>query len=535
MNGIMGMAELLGKYELPAKQRNFVEIILRSGSALLTIINDILDFSKIEAGQLLLDPNPFVLRDCIEDVMALLASKITGSDVDLLLRIQPELPVSYIGDVGRIRQILTNIIGNAVKFTSEGHILINVEGTTKQTSTRLTISISDTGIGIAPDKLSIIFEKFNQADNSTSRQFGGTGLGLNIARELARLMGGDLDVESIVAKGSTFIFTLELQNHVDIVVSHTPMVDISGAKILVVDDNLINRKILKEQLHHWNCKVVTADSSDMAMAVLNKAFDKGIAFDLIITDYQMPEKNGEDFIRLVKAHQDYNNVPIIMLSSVDKGELQNRIAKLGVKHFLTKPTLTNRLVSAITDALYAPKTENDITLPVHNQSNKLALENHEASQPDKLSVLEPQPPKSEINVIDVLIAEDNETNQLFIRYVLEELNLRYKIVPNGALAIEKWQLLSPKVILMDISMPVMNGFDATTKIRAMETELGRPHTPIIALTAHALTTDKEKCLAAGMDDYMSKPIAVETLEKRLKIWMNTETRSLNSLQSSVAN
>ncbi len=527
MNGILGMAELLGNYELPAKQKNFVEVIQRSGNALLTIINDILDFSKIEAGQLLLDPNPFVLRDCIEDVMALLASEINGSDVDLLLRIQPELPASYIGDVGRIRQVLTNIVGNAVKFTSDGHILIHVEGTTRETSTHLTISISDTGIGIAPEKLAMIFEKFNQADNSTTRQFGGTGLGLNIARELARLMGGDLDVESIVGEGSTFIFTLELQNHVDIVVSNTPIVDISGTKVLVVDDNRNNREILKEQLGHWNCKVVTANSSDMAMAILDKAHGKGINFDLIITDYQMPEKNGEDFTRLVKAHEDYKKVPIIMLSSVDKRELQNRLVGIGVEHFLTKPTRANTLVSAITDTLYAPK-ENDISLPVHDQSNELALENHEASKPDVLSV-EPHPPETETELIDVLIAEDNETNQLYIHYILEELNLRYKIVPNGAVAIEKWQLLSPKVILMDISMPVMNGFDATTKIRAMEKELGRPHTPIIALTAHALSTDKAKCLAVGMDDYMSKPIALETLKKRLKKWTKSEGLTNNSL------
>jgi len=207
--------------------------------------------------------------------------------------------------------------------------------------------------------------------------------------------------------------------------------------------------------------------------------------------------------------------------------LQNRLVGIGVEHFLTKPTRANTLVSAITDTLYAPK-ENDISLPVHDQSNELALENHEVSKPDVLSV-EPHPPETETELIDVLIAEDNETNQLYIHYILEELNLRYKIVPNGAVAIEKWQLLSPKVILMDISMPVMNGFDATTKIRAMEKELGRPHTPIIALTAHALSTDKAKCLAVGMDDYMSKPIALETLKKRLKKWTKSEGLTNNSL------
>jgi len=523
MNGIMGMAELLGNSELYSKQQEFVAVIQRSGNALLTIINDILDFSKIEAGQLTLDPTPFVLRDCVEDVMALLASSVAETGVDLLLRIQPDLPSSYIGDVGRIRQILTNILGNATKFTPEGHIVINIEGTVDRDKTQLTFHISDTGVGIEPEKIDTIFDKFSQADSSTTRKFGGTGLGLNIARELVRLMGSDITVKSEKSIGSTFTFSLEMLNHPDLEMPSFKEANISGTKILIVDDNLNNRDILTEQLVGWDCKVVAVASVDIAMAVLNKAKEKNISFDLIITDYQMPQKNGEDLVHMVKTHRNFNTIPMIMLSSVDKSELQIRLKGAGLACFLPKPTRAAALLEAVAETLHDANDHANTLRSAPSVANENNSESVELDPDDgAYSALFPpkfqQHQKSTDNHIDVLIAEDNEINQMYARFVMEELGLSFKIVPNGRVAVEKWQLLSPKIILMDISMPEMNGYEATAEIRRLETELGRQQTPIIAVTAHALDEDKERCLENGLDDYITKPMAIEILTDCLVKW-----------------
>jgi len=350
MNGILGMTELLGQCELSAQQKDFVGIIQRSGDALLTIINDILDFSKIEAGQLIIDPAPFDMKDCIEDVMALLAPKVAESGIDLLLRIQPNLPETYLGDAGRIRQILTNLIGNAVKFTAQGHVYIEVSGSVENNMASLTISVKDTGIGIAPEKLGKVFDKFNQADASTTRIYGGTGLGLNIARELVELMGGELKVTSEVGKGSNFYFTLDLPYQETTKTPQQEDADISGLRVLVVDDNEINRMILTEQLKHLGCKSVAVESVRLGIAFLHKAAEKNVNLDLIITDYQMPELNGEDFVRMIKKTPNLQDIPAIMLSSVNKSELISSMTDLGIDAFLTKPTRASALINTIAKA-----------------------------------------------------------------------------------------------------------------------------------------------------------------------------------------
>ena len=363
MNGILGMTELLGQCDLTPHQKDFVDIIQRSGDALLTIINDILDFSKIEAGQLTIDPAPFEIKDCIEDVMALLAPKVAESGVDLLLRIQPGLPETYVGDAGRIRQILTNLIGNAVKFTSRGHVYIDVSGTVQNATANLTISVSDTGIGIAAEKLKTIFDKFNQADISTTRIYGGTGLGLNIARDLVDLMGGELQVESQENEGSRFHFTLDLPWRETLSEPEDRPISISGLNVLVVDDNAINRMILTEQLKHWNCKSVAVESATMGAAFLKKAAEKNVKIDLIIADYQMPEINGEDFIRIVKNDPQLKHIPAIMLSSVNRSELQITMEGLGIDAFLTKPTRSSVLMQAIASAQQSAVTDAPLRKP----------------------------------------------------------------------------------------------------------------------------------------------------------------------------
>lgn len=509
MNGILGMTELLADCDLPPRQRDFVGAIERSGNALLTIINDILDFSKIESGQLLIDPAPFALRDCIEDIMALLSPTISDTGIDLLLRIQPDLPKTFLGDAGRIRQVLTNIIGNAVKFTLKGHVYINVCGTQNGDTTQLKICVQDTGIGIPQDKLEVIFDKFSQADTSTTREFGGTGLGLNIARDLANLMGGELSVKSEVNKGSEFTFSLSLPVTEDVKTPKRARVNISGAKILVVDDNVINRTILTEQLKHWNCKSIAMGSADLGMAILNKAEKKNIKFDLIITDYKMPKKDGEDFVRMVTGSPLHKDIPIIMLSSVDRTELKILMSSLGIAKFLTKPTRASVLLNSIADTLYVAR----------NMSTPEAASAIMTSKKIQQAAVNPSKPMPMTDShVDILIAEDNEINQMHARYMMEDLGLTYLIVPNGRLAVEKWELLQPKLILMDVSMPEMNGYQATAAIRERSVKLGRARTPIIAVTAHAITGDKESCLEHDMDDYISKPVPIGVMHDCLRKW-----------------
>ena len=500
MNGIMGMAELLQNSQLGPRETDFVNVINRSGKALLTIINDILDFSKIEAGQMKLDSAPFHLRDSIEDVTTLLSTKVTETGVDLLLRIQPDLPSTYLGDVGRIRQILTNIVGNAVKFTHTGHVLIDVSGEVENETVNLLIKVVDTGIGIPADKLSHVFDKFSQADGSTTREYGGTGLGLPISQNLIELMDGNLSVDSILGEGSTFTISINLPIGDDIITPKLEHLNIAGSKILVIDDNEVNRDILKEQITHWNCQCLAVPSATTGMAVLDRAKQKNIKLDLIIVDYQMPESNGEDFVKALKAHPDHAEMPVIMLSSVDRSELRSRMDALQISAFLTKPARGSVLHNTIGEVLCSKAMTS-----AQSQDEKTATAN--ATTSSRAS-----------DHVDVLIAEDNDVNQMYVKFVMEDLGLSYKIVPNGRVAVDKWKLLSPKIILMDISMPEMNGYEATAAIRQHEGKNDLPRTPIIAVTAHAMKQDQNICLENDMDDYLSKPLSINNLIEKLKFW-----------------
>lgn len=505
MNGIMGMSELLANCDLGQREMDFVKTIHRSGQALLTIINDILDFSKVEAGFVELDPAPFHLRDSIEDVTSLLSSKVAENGVDFLLRVQPDLPSTFVGDVGRIRQILTNLLGNALKFTHEGHVLIDVSGDISGDDTAsLNINIEDTGIGIAPDKLGTIFEQFSQADNSTTRQYGGTGLGLTITKKLIELMDGSISVTSTLGQGSKFSIQLNLPVHEDLVKPKLEDLNIAGATVLVIDDNPINREILKEQLSYWKCRSAQAASAKIGLKALRQAHEKNINIDLIIVDYQMPEMNGEDFVKSVKSDPDLSSIPVIMLSSVDKSTLRSRMFDLNIANFLCKPARSSRLHNAIGKAVF------ETSLQSQNPPQS-------GTETVKPAVVEPMVQTANHH-IDILIAEDNEVNQMYVKYALEELGLSFKIVENGRLAVDKWKLLSPKLILMDVSMPIMNGYAATELIRKTEAENNLPRTPIIAVTAHSLKGDEEKCLEQDMDDYLSKPLSLEALKVKLVKW-----------------
>ena len=516
MNGIMGMSQLLSNCKLGEREREFVQTIDRSSQALLTIINDILDFSKIEAGRVELDAEPFLLRESLEDVTSLLSTAATDTGIDLLLRIDPDIPEAYVGDVGRVRQVLTNLIGNALKFTHEGHVLIDVTASIIDKTAKLTIDVGDTGIGIAEDKLSNIFEKFSQADGSTTREYGGTGLGLTISSNLAHLMKGDITAVSELGKGSTFTFTCELGVVEDVAKPTAERPPNISGNILLIDDITLNHDILKEQLNSESCKCISVDSARKGLAVLAKAKDKNINIDLIIVDYQMPEMTGEDFIRIAKTHNDYAHIPILLFSSVDNDELKQRMKKLGVDGYLTKPARYQQLLRAVSKTILksrksvtAPHGVIDVTPVVHQQSLKTT--------------------RSKDGIIDVLIAEDNDVNQMFIKYIMEDMGVSFKIVPSGRLAVDKWKLLSPRIIFMDISMPDWNGYEATKAIREWEAKLNLPRTPIVAVTAHALKGDRQDCLDNDMDDYLSKPLAISGIEDMLDKW--TDMTNLSALST----
>ena len=533
MNGILGMSEILSYSELNKEQRDFVKTIQSSGNALMTIINDILDFSKIEAGQVALDPIPFVLVDSVEDVTSMLSSAAADKNIDLLLRVQPDLPSTFIGDVGRIRQVLTNLVGNALKFTHFGHVLIDITGQQSGDRYDLTLRVEDTGIGIPENELENVFQKFRQVDGTTTREYEGTGLGLSISANLVDLMDGVISVESEVGAGSVFTVKLSLPSHEDLKPAKVVPMEIIGTKILIIDDNQVNRNILREQIKHWKCQSIAVESGPRAITVLENAKAKDIKIDLIISDYQMPGMNGGDVFRSLQANADFAKIPMILLTSVNADASIRRLKKEGLASVLTKPTRASLLLDTITKCLF--ESQSNSVAPKAKMADKSVEVHHENNPP--ISELLPPPRRSAARDIerravpraekpagglDVLIAEDNETNQIYMKYLMEQLGVSFKIVPNGRAAVDYWRSERPSIILMDVSMPEMNGYEATKAIRSAEKTRGLPHTPIIALTAHTLKGDEEKCLEAGMDDFASKPISIVGLKSKIAKWTTFE-------------
>jgi len=505
MNGIIGICDLLMKRDLGDKERDLLNIVVKSGDALLKIINDILDFSKIEAGQIELCPEPFNLKDSIEDVIALLAKSSKKQNVDMLIRYQPGLTTHFIGDGGRIRQILTNLLGNALKFTHEGHVLIEVNGVIKNDKAKLKFQIKDTGIGIPLEKVETIFNKFTQVDGSTTRKYGGTGLGLSIAKNFIEMMGGELEVSSEVGVGSTFAFEMNLDVDPDTSKKGSPRFHMDNLNVLVIDDNAINCKILKEQLNHWKWRCATVTSAKLGLSALHKAHEKNIKIDLVILDYQMPVTDGGDFIKTMRKKAIFDHIPVIVLSSIDNTALNKKMKGLGASKFLTKPTRSSKLYNTIIDVIYKSKiaqSEQDLTI----KSEPMLVKDKTAKS------------KNLAKTVNILVAEDNEVNQLYAGYAIEELELSFEIAETGRVAVEKWRLLSPQIILMDVSMPEMDGFQATKAIRDIEKADGLKRTPIIAVTAHAMKKDKQLCLDNDMDDYLPKPLTLDKLTQCLEKW-----------------
>jgi len=516
MNGVLGMAELLAGSALDDRQREFVNVITRSATSLLTVINDILDFSKIEAGALDLEHHPFTLPDIVTEVTTLLAPNASEKGLELVVRYPEGQAKSFLGDGTRIRQILTNLIGNALKFTEKGHVLIDVSAIPDPSSNaQLTVSVTDTGIGIEPDKIDSVFDKFTQADNSTTRIYGGTGLGLSISKRLAEMMGGSLSIASIYGQGSTFTLTLPLQldkTAKPIVRNTSPM---RGKRALIVDDVDVNRRLLSEQLSGWGMTTLAVADGVKAMAALTMrqdANDGAAPFDFIIMDFLMPGMNGREVAAMIDANPDLD-LPILMLSSCDASFSPQEDNQNGITSYLVKPVREQALFDAILSMLYPGSSE--AVKPPASPSPRL----------EKLSAVEIARTRAG-EPIHILVAEDFALNQDVVRLMLADTRYTPVIVENGELAIDAYRE-RPELyaaVLMDVSMPVMDGYMATSEIRATEKSMRLAHTPIIALTGHALTHERQKCIEAGMDDYLTKPVKQVELIGALDRWTGNETR-----------
>ncbi|MGY6707996.1 MAG: PAS-domain containing protein [Rhizobiaceae bacterium] len=530
MNGVLGMAELLSKTQLDQKQKTFTDIIMKSGTALLTIINDILDFSKIDAGQMVLDPAPFNLAEAVEDVATLMTTRAKEKDLEMIVRFQPGLPEHHVGDAGRIRQIVTNLMGNAVKFTDAGHVLVEVTGTETPDGTDLHIAVTDTGIGIPAAKLKAVFDKFSQVDASSTRRHEGTGLGLAITSKLVELMGGQIGVDSVEGQGSTFWVSLCLPKADVAEAPKITPIDVTGARILVVDDNHINRSILMEQMASWGFDSCAAQSGQEGLAVLKAASGYGIGVDCIVLDHQMPGMSGIDMARELRRSDGIRDTPIVLLSSVDQSIAPGLNLDLGIDVQLTKPARSSALLEALVGTIQKRRQQpvpasQPISAPAAHAPRAAATK--PATVPaDAAPAARASKPRSNegLHRVDILVAEDNEVNQLVFTQILAETGLTFEIVGNGALALKACFEMRPRMILMDVSMPEMNGLEATGKIRETEAEQGG-HIPIVGVTAHALKGDRERCIEAGMDDYLSKPISPKLLLEMIEKWVGGEAET----------
>jgi PAS domain S-box-containing protein len=510
MNGVLGMSELLQDTPLEAEQRQYVDVIRSSAENLLRILNDILDFSKIEAGHLELDRTPFDLHQEIGDAVRVMAIQASRKGDELMVDIGADVPRWTEGDPGRLRQIITNLVGNAVKFTEDGEVEVRVRrvGLETEGTARIRVEVRDTGIGIAEDKQTLIFQEFSQADTSVSRRYGGTGLGLAISRRLVRLMGGEMELESAEGEGSTFAFEVLLEpcpapdegwTSADV-----GPVDLTGSRILVVDDNSTNRRILRSVLTEAGAAVHQADSGAAALFRLDELDGAGELPDLMILDVQMPEMDGIEVAERLRTRPDYEafrSIPLLVLTSVNRTDDARRIRELGVEGYFLKPLPRPDLLRAVA----AIRADIALADPGARPRPSLSLGAH-------------------LRHHRILVVEDNPVNRLVATATLEKAGYRVEVATNGHEAIAAVRDHDFQLVLMDVQMPEMDGIEASKRIRLLEAERANgSHLPIIALTAHALDEERERCLGAGMDDFLAKPFRAEDLLGILDRW----TRSRN--------
>lgn len=530
MNGVLGMAELLAKSSLNTRQKTFIDIIVKSGNSLLTIINDILDFSKIDSGQMKLRKAPFDPVEAIEDVATLLSSSAAEKDIELIVRGDASVRDTVIGDAGRFRQIVTNLVGNAVKFTDRGYVFIDLDSEPIEPGRMmLKVRIEDTGIGISEKKLASVFDKFSQIDTSSTRRHEGTGLGLAITAGLTGLFGGTVEVASEVGRGSVFTVNLPFDIAGQRKRQTVLPINTSRARILVVDDNAVNRRIFTEQLDLWGFDAVAAESGQEALAVMSECRRIGVAIDVIVVDYHMSGMNGADFATAVRRDRYFDATGMIFLTSMDMAGGDSLFETLNIQAHLMKPVRANLLRGTVIDVVRTARTRRRTLDNLHTDASALMA----AADPPPVArrvttpdaVIDASMPAIRTrSSLDVLVAEDNEVNQIVFTQILQRTGWLFQVVNNGAEAVNAWSKYNPAVILMDVSMPVMNGHEATRKIRELEQKSGT-HTPIVGVTAHALESDRDLCLNAGMDDYLSKPISPEALEAKIRQWTGGLTQT----------
>ncbi|MBK8817395.1 MAG: response regulator [Methylococcaceae bacterium] len=504
MNGVLGMAELLLGTELTPKQRRFVEIVHKSGETLLSVINDILDFSKIEAGRFELEKIDFDLHKMVEDTIELFAEPAQSKGLEYALHIAQDVPDAINGDPTRLRQVIGNLIGNAVKFTALGEIVVTLsldkttQPTTESPLPKIRFSIRDTGIGIRNEALPMLFQAFSQADGSTTRKYGGTGLGLAISKQLVELMGGEIQVETLAGQGTTFSFAIPVRHAPNFI--QRPLAGpskLEGLKLLIVEDNQTSRDILKSYTQSWGMSVETVQDALSALELLRKRPENEPLFDLIIIDIKMTGMNGLELVERIKADPELSHIPLIVITSTQFLGEAAEAQKSGFSAYLIKPIRKSDLHQCLLNAL-----SNDADLLIINQKST----GDENQSSTKLNAR-------------ILLAEDNPVNQHVAQFMLQGFGCSVDIVSTGKEALQAVLKDRYDLVLMDCMMPVMDGYAATAEIRKRQKDGLPPSFPIIALTANAIEGDREKCLIAGMDDYLAKPFKANALFRVVKSWL----------------
>jgi signal transduction histidine kinase/CheY-like chemotaxis protein len=507
MNAIIGMADLLWETPLTQEQREYVRIFRNAGDTLLNLINDILDLSKVEAGHLELEEIPFDLGDLLEKTAEFMAIRAHAKGLELVCDIRPEVPATLIGDPDRLRQILVNLLGNALKFTAQGEVVLQVTRE-EQTGSRpsepcfLHFAVRDTGIGIPAEKLATIFERFAQVDSSTTRQYGGTGLGLTISKRLVELMGGRIWVESMVGAGSTFHFTAQfgLQTDAEVMRWTAPAIDLQGLQVLIIDDSAVNRFIVKKILTAWGTVATEVDNGEQGLLELQQAQDAGVPYQLVLIDCRMPGMDGFQVAECIQNIPNLTGVTLMMLTSDDRGGNIARAHALGITGYVVKPIKRSDLFNAIAVALGRTQAAAD-TMPSAAQGDDTADQ----------------------RALRLLLAEDSVDNRMLIQSYLKRTPYQIDIAENGAVAVEKFRAGDYDLVLMDVQMPVMDGYTATQTMRQWEQEQGCKPTPIIALTAYALKEEIQKSLEVGCTAHLTKPIKKATLMAAIETYTESTT------------
>ncbi len=496
MNGVLGMTELLMSSDLTGSKRKFAETIQQSGEALLAVINDILDFSKVEAGRLTLEDSDFDVCDTVEGIVDLLYTSAQQKGISLIGAINPDVKPRVRGDATRLRQVLMNLVGNAIKFTSDGDIVVGLTQLKSETGKmELHFYVHDTGIGIAAEQLSLIFDSFAQADVSTTRKYGGTGLGLAISKQLVELMGGEISLESVVGEGSIFRFSIPLVAANQEPAPADSLLDaLIGVRVLVVDDNQINRDVFGQQLSAWQAEVSTADSAGTAVALLEAATQRGETFDLVLLDFYMPETDGMELAAMIRSRPEFGQPGLLMLSSVDLDSVPQRPEANCIDLYLPKPVRRAVLHESIITVLQEGRVDkNEVTAPLSETLSE------------------------DVSFgLTALLVEDIPINMQVARLMLSSLGCNVVEATNGQEALDSIVEHRPDIVFMDCQMPVMDGYSAVRIQRARDAKAGIPRLPIIALTANALEDDRQKCIDAGMDDFVSKPFRKDDLVEALR-------------------